>query len=118
LNKRELGTVYEQKAANFLISNGYTIIDRNFCCKLGELDLIARSEDYLCFIEVKFRSNNYRGFPGEAINYKKISKISKTAEYYMLINNIPMDTPCRFDVVVILNKEITLIKNAFDAYSR
>lgn len=114
MNKRELGTVFEQKAADFLVSNGYTIIERNFRCKIGEIDLIATSEGYLCFVEVKYRANNHSGFPGEAINYRKMFRITRTAEYYMLTKHIPTDTPCRFDVVVILDRDINLIKNAFD----
>ena len=114
MNKREVGTHFEQRAANYLIDNGYEIIDRNFRCRIGEIDLIARSEDYLCFIEVKYRSSTYNGFPSEAINRRKMFRIIRTAEYFMLIKNLPTNTPCRFDVVVILDKEISLIKNAFE----
>ncbi|MBH1942410.1 YraN family protein [Mobilitalea sibirica] len=114
MNKREVGTQYEYRAADFLRKHGYEIIHRNFRCRIGEIDLIAKSEGYLCFIEVKYRSNTYHGFPAEAVNIRKIMKIHRTAQYYMLINQIPQHTPCRFDVVVILNGEFTLLKNAFE----
>ncbi len=114
MNKREVGTRFEQKAADFLINSGYSILDHNFSCRTGEIDLIAKTEGYLCFIEVKYRSSTYNGFPSEAINKRKILKIIRTSQYYMLVHHIPQDTPCRFDVVVILENEISLIKNAFD----
>lgn len=118
MNKRAVGTHYEQRAANYLIDNGYIIIERNYHCRIGEIDLIARAEGYLCFIEVKYRSSTSNGFPSEAINRRKIIKITRTAEYFMLINKLPANTPCRFDVVVILNDEITIIKNAFEGVYR
>ncbi len=114
MNKREVGTQFEQRASDYLIKNGYQMIGHNFSCRTGEIDLIARSEGYLCFIEVKYRSSTHNGFPAEAVNARKMQRIIRTAQYYMLVNRIPMDTPCRFDVVVILEKEISLIKNAFD----
>jgi putative endonuclease len=113
MNNRELGTKFEQKAADYLTKNGYKILQKNFRCKIGEIDLIAEAEGYLCFIEVKFRSSTQKGFPAEAITPHKIKKITQTAEFYMLLHNIPQNTPCRFDAVVILEDEISLIKNAF-----
>lgn len=114
MNKRAIGASYEEKAALYLKEIGYHILERNFRCKIGELDLIGKNEDYLCFIEVKFRSDSSKGYPSEAINHNKIRKITRTAQYYMMVNNIPQDTPCRFDTVFILDDEITVIKNAFD----
>lgn len=114
MNNREVGTEFEHMAADYLKKNHYEILQSNFRCKIGEIDLIAKSEGYLCFVEVKYRSSTQKGFPSEAITPTKIRRITRTAEYYMLIHNLPQDTPCRFDVVVILDSELTLIKNAFD----
>ncbi|MDD3173445.1 MAG: YraN family protein [Herbinix sp.] len=114
MNNRAVGTKFEQEAADYLKKNGYFILHKNFRCKIGEIDLIAKSEGYLCFIEVKYRSGISKGYPAEAINLNKIRKITRTAEFYMLLHKIPQDTPCRFDAVVILDHEISLIKNAFD----
>jgi putative endonuclease len=113
MNKRAVGTAFEQKAADYLSLQGYQIIHRNFRCKIGEIDLIANMDGYLCFIEVKFRTDISKGYPSEAITPNKIRRITKTAEFYMLVQNLPQDTPCRFDVVVILEEDIQLIKNAF-----
>jgi len=113
MNNREVGTKFEQKAADYLKKNDYTIIEKNFRCKIGEIDLIGKNEGYLCFIEVKFRSSSQKGFPAEAITPTKIRRITRTAEFFLLLHNLPQDTPCRFDAVVILDDEISLIKNAF-----
>lgn len=114
MNKRAIGTEYEQKAADYLKRQGYQILDTNFRCKIGEIDLIAKEEEYLCFVEVKYRANSQLGYPSEAITPGKIHKIVRTAQYYMLTHNLPENTPCRFDVVVILENEISIIKNAFE----
>jgi putative endonuclease len=114
MNNREVGTQFEQRAAQYLIQNGYHILDKNFRSKTGEIDLIAKDGNYLCFIEVKYRSSSQKGFPAEAITPTKIRRITRTAQFYMLLHNIPQETPCRFDAVVILDSEISLIKNAFD----
>lgn len=114
MNNRAVGTTFEQKAADYLGVNGYQLLHKNFRCKIGEIDLIAKSEGYLCFVEVKYRSGTSKGFPAEAITPTKIRRITRTAEFYMLLHKIPQDSPCRFDVVVILDNEISLIKNAFD----
>lgn len=114
MNKRAVGTTYEEKAADFLARNGYQLLQKNFRCKIGEIDLIAKDEGYLCFIEVKYRSGTLMGYPAEAITPAKIRKITRTAQFYMLLHKIPENTPCRFDAVVILENDISIIKNAFD----
>jgi len=113
MNNRAVGTQFEEKAAQYLEKNGYQILQKNFRCKIGEIDLIAKDDGYLCFIEVKYRSGTTKGFPAEAITPSKIRKITRTAEFYLLLHKIPQDTPCRFDAVVILDSELSLIKNAF-----
>ncbi len=114
MNKREIGTIFEQKAAQYLMDQGYIILNRNFRCRIGEIDLVAKSEGYLCFIEVKYRSSTYNGYPAEAINSRKMMRIIRTAQFYLLSHQLPQDTPCRFDAVVILDHDISLIKNAFE----
>lgn len=114
MNKREVGSKYEEQAAKFLEDQGYEILEKNFRCRLGEIDLIGKSENYLCFIEVKYRSSREYGFPSEAIDYRKRKKIFYLAMAYMNYHKLPSDTPCRFDAVVILDKEFKLIKNAFE----
>ena len=114
LNKREVGSRYEDTACRFLTEQGYTILEKNFQCKIGEIDIIGKSEGYLCFIEVKYRSSSEFGFPSEAVDNRKRRKIFYTAISYMNYRKYLPDTPCRFDIVVILKDRYTLIKNAFE----
>ncbi len=114
-NKRSVGSRYEQVALEFLKERGYVILEQNFQCRTGEIDMIAKENGYLTFIEVKYRRNTANGLPQEAVGLHKMRKITRTAGYYMLKKRIPADTPCRFDVVVILDQEISLIQNAFEA---
>jgi putative endonuclease len=114
VNKREVGSRYEDTASRFLREQGYIILEKNFRCKIGEIDIIGKSEGYLCFIEVKYRSSSEYGFPSEAVDNRKRRKIVHTALSYMNYRKFPPDTPCRFDIVVILNDKYSLIKNAFE----
>ena len=101
INKRTVGSKYEQAAGEFLINKGYRIIAYNYRCKLGEIDIIALDGDELVFVDM------------EAVDYRKQNKIYMVANYYLMEQHISKYTKVRFDVVGILGKEITLIKNAF-----
>ncbi len=113
VNKRALGGEKELVAAEFLRNNGYNILQMNFRCKSGEIDIIAKDKDTLVFCEVKYRSKNNYGHPLEAVNTKKQQKIIQTTRYYMLINNISDAQRIRFDVIGILGDKITHVRNAF-----
>lgn len=112
LNKRELGTQKELLAMQYLRQQGMIILERNFRCRMGEIDLIARDGSYLVFVEVKYRTTNRYGSPLEAVNVRKQQTIRKVAQYYLL-GRKQTDAPVRFDVVGICGEEITHIKNAF-----
>jgi putative endonuclease len=103
-------------AAAFLKKNGYRIIETNYRCPLGEIDIIAREKDELVFVEVKTRKSSERGYPEQAVGISKQRKISQLALWYL--QKIKDDTPVRFDVIAITistsGNEIKLIKNAFD----
>lgn len=115
-NKRQIGQEKETLAKEFLKEQGYIILESNFRCRCGEVDIIGRDQGYLTFIEVKYRATTKNGMPEEAVTPRKIRAIILTARYYMLTHNIREDIPCRFDVVSILKDQIRLIKNAFDGY--
>ncbi|MGN0317259.1 MAG: YraN family protein [Lachnospira sp.] len=114
-NKRQIGTKYEEIACKYLIDKGYIIIETNFRCKLGEIDIIARipADGTIVFCEVKYRKNNLYGTSLEAVNYKKQATIRKVASYYLIGQYKTTDVKCRFDVVGIDNDEIVHIENAF-----
>ena len=78
-NKRETGAKYEELAAQYLVNSGYKIIELNYRIKTGEIDIIASDINTIVFCEVKYRRTNQYGYPEEAVNYIKQSKIRKTA---------------------------------------
>ena len=112
-NKREVGANYEKIAGEYLILQGYEIIEYNFYSRIGEIDIVAKHNGYLVFVEVKYRENEEKGHPLEAISLKKQRSISKCAFYYMQKNKLH-DVPVRFDVVAILGEELQVVQNAFD----
>lgn len=106
-----LGKKGEELAFNYLKGIGYELIERNFRCKFGEIDLIVKDGQVIVFVEVKYRSSDDYGSPKEAITNDKIKKIIKAAEYFIVKNNV--NSLYRFDVVSIFKNNIEHIKNAF-----
>ncbi|HYA93761.1 MAG TPA: YraN family protein [Thermodesulfobacteriota bacterium] len=115
--KKDLGKKGEEKALRFLNKKGYRIIETNYVCKMGEMDLIAKEKDTLVFIEVKTRTSTMFGPPQLAVNSWKQRQLSKVALNFLKEKKLE-DVKARFDVVAILlgqkGEEIELIKNAFD----
>ena len=104
-------------AVRFLKKHGYRIIERNYICKMGEMDVIAREKDTLVFVEVKTRTSTAFGPPQLAVNPTKQMQLSKVALNFLKEKRLE-DAKARFDVVAILlrpkGEEIELIKDAFD----
>ena len=113
MNRRKVGAEYERYAAHFLEKQGYQIIEYNYCCRLGEIDIVARDGRYLVFVEVKYRSDSTQGYALEAVDARKQTVIRKVAEYYLLARHLPPETPCRFDAVGITGKDTVLVKDGF-----
>ena len=114
MSSRQVGSHYETLAIKYLEDNGLTITQRNYRCKLGEIDLIGEDREYLVFIEVKYRTTSNIGYSVEAVNYKKQRIISKCASYYCMVNDIDQMKSIRFDVVIFDGNEFEWIKNAFE----
>ena len=112
-NRRYIGNQQETRVQEYLRKNGYEILARNFYSRHGEIDIIARKDGYLVFVEVKYRGDERFGAPEEAVNYRKQQRILAAAKYYMYQNRIPFDTPCRFDVAGVRRDEIRITENAF-----
>lgn len=108
----EIGQQYEQMAAEYLRGLGYEILEQNYRCRQGEVDIIAADGDCIVFCEVKYRKNVNCGSPGEAVTVEKQRKISRTALYYLYQKNMT-EQACRFDVIGITKDEIYHYKNAF-----
>lgn len=113
MNRRETGARYERIAEEWLKQQGMRILERNFRTRTGEIDLIARDRETIVFVEVKYRSSSSSGTPAEAVGWQKQNRIRNAARYYLYRNRYAEETPCRFDVVAILGKEICWIRNAF-----
>jgi putative endonuclease len=96
-----LGEWGENAATRFLVKNGYKILEKNFRCRIGEIDIIAMDKEVLVFIEVKTRRNLSYGLPSESITATKLHHIRRTIYYYSLIRNLHC-TDMRIDVIEIL----------------
>jgi len=113
-----LGERGEIAACGFLKEQGYEILEKNYKCKLGEIDVIAKRKERLAFIEVKTRSSVHRGMPQEAVDFKKQEKIFKLATWYLKEKKIG-SAQLAFDVVSVLwdqknAPEMRLIVDAFE----
>jgi len=119
---REIGYEGEALAEEYLIQHGYTIIQKNYTVKGGEIDIIANEGGYLVFIEVKHHSKADYGTMLEKINLKKQQNIIYTAKVYITQRKL-LDCSCRFDVVTIERqssgeKKVELIQDAFQVEYR
>ncbi|MGD0915489.1 MAG: YraN family protein [Thermodesulfobacteriota bacterium] len=119
--KRELGKRGEEVALRFLKKKGYRVIERNYVCKLGEMDIVAKEKDTLVFVEVKTRTSTAFGLPQLAVNSSKQNQLSKVALHFLKEKKLE-DVKARFDVVAILlgtkGEQIELIRDAFDLQYR
>ena len=110
MNNRTYGDLGEETAAAYLARKGYRIITRNFRVgRMGEIDIIARDGDTLCFIEVKTRSSFSFGSPAQAVSGQKQATIRRIAHFYMQ-NNRYYDVPVRFDIVELLMDREAILK--------
>lgn len=133
LHNIKLGQLGEKIAADFLIKNGYKIVDRNLHVSRNEIDIIAEDSHFLVFVEVKTRSVAYEdsslyGSPGRAVDYKKRSNVVQAAKTYLMTNYT--DKQPRIDVIEVYMKErgensispqilhINHIRDAFDNRGR
>ncbi len=117
---KKIGDIGEKYALAYLKKHRYKILERNYRKNYGEIDIIAKTRDVICFVEVKTRHSNTITQPYEAVDYRKQKKIIKTAAVYLIENKI--ESNCRFDICeVFVDKEsleltkINYIQHAFDA---
>ncbi len=116
--QKTFGKLGEDCAAKFLEAQGYTIVARNFRIRSAEIDIIARLDDVIVFVEVKARSDIRHGLPSEAVNLRKQKKIIEAAGVFLQDENF-FECACRFDVVEVYLRgdcveEINHIENAFE----
>lgn len=100
-NRRQKGAAAEQAAADYLLSLGYRIRDKNWRCRSGELDLVAEEDRILVFVEVRSRSQNTAyGTAAESVDVRKIRQVRSVAEVYLHYSQ-QENREIRFDVIAV-----------------
>jgi putative endonuclease len=111
----ELGKKGEQLAVDFLLKNGYEIIERNYRFDKAEVDIIAQIKDILAIVEVKTRSTTDFGNPQDFVKPKQIQRLVKAVDEYVIVNSL--DVEVRFDIIAIVKNgksfNIEHLENAF-----
>jgi putative endonuclease len=112
--RQEIGKLGENLACKYLEENNYQVIDRNFLCRQGEIDIIAKdiTKKELVFVEVKTRSNFKYGNPADSVNTNKQKHMKQAIKYYIYKNSIK-NIPIRIDVIeiyIVQNYKINHIK--------
>lgn len=119
MQTRNIGTTYEDLAVAYLQQQNLHILQRNFSCKLGEIDVIAQDNDALIFAEVRYRKNSVYGGAAASVTTTKQRKIIRTAQFFLQTRIWAQQTNCRFDVIAITQSmqspTIEWIKDAFNA---
>ena len=115
--KIQTGKLGEDIAVDYLKNEGYRIIERNYRCVFGEIDIVATDRNVIVFVEVRSRKSAKYGSPQESVGLNKKMKVSKIALNYLKEKQF-QDCRARFDVVAVKilteGSEVKLIKNAFD----
>lgn len=113
MNKRRTGAEWEKAASEYLAGRGMRILETNFRCRQGEIDLIGLHEGYLVFVEVKYRGTDEKGHALDAVDGRKQRRICRTADFYRYIHKIGDDAAVRYDVVAVQEGRIQWVRNAF-----
>ena len=95
-----LGERGEALAWNFLSKEGYSILEKNYRTRFGEIDVIARKKDVLVFLEVKTRRDHAFGLPAESVDWRKQQKLIRVAEAYLQAKGLE-NRSARFDILSI-----------------
>ena len=117
MDKRVIGKKGEALAREFFQHRGFTIVDNNFRCRFGEIDLILRKKEALRFVEVKYRRTAEYGLPQESVVKNKQRRIRNAALCWIKHQYLPMDSEIHFDVLAISKKsekiEYDYLEDAF-----
>jgi putative endonuclease len=125
--RRKVGKIGEEIGVKFLKEKGYQILDRNYKFRIpgdlqrGEIDIVAKKKDTICFVEVKtLKDPKIEIFPEDKINFSKRKKLIATAENWLIKNKIPLDSKWQIDVISIEIKngkaEISHFENAISDF--
>jgi putative endonuclease len=113
------GDYYEAQAADLLQAAGLVVLERNFRCKVGEIDIVCRDKSQIVFVEVRCRHNRHFASAAASVTISKQRKLIRTAQFFLQRRGWSNSRACRFDVVAISRPqaaskdEIQWLKNAF-----
>lgn len=110
-HNQKLGKEGEKIARSYLKKNGWKILEKNYKTPFGEIDIIAKKEDVIAFIEVKTRLSDIFGLPSEAVTNQRKLRYIRGANYYFTGKII--DCTVRFDIIEVFKKQLNHIENAF-----
>ncbi len=114
-NTKKTGDKGEQVAVDFLIENGYKILERNFRSGKSEIDIIARKNELIVFVEVKTRSEYQNNNPGDLLSHAQQNRITNAAHEYIVAKDL--DLEARFDLMIILLRQSkTEVEHFEDAF--
>ena len=115
VNNKAVGDLGERLAKEYLEKKNYNILETNFRTRLGEIDIIAKKDYVIIFVEVKARKNLKYGMPYEAVNHRKMQKIIKVAKNYIAYKS-QGDNQYRFDIIEVFLSENDKINHIEDAF--
>ena len=107
-SKKLVGKIGEEMALSYLKEKGYQLLEKNFYCRWGEIDLIFKKEDKIIFVEVKTRVGDKKGKPYEAVNFYKIKDLKRAINFYLLTKNYFQYKLSLEIVSVVLNSDLSL----------
>lgn len=110
--KQDQGRRWEQKALSHLERQGLELVEANFRCKGGEIDLVMRDRATIVFVEVRQRADRKHGGAAASITPAKIRRLVRAAQFYLL--RYPRTPPCRFDIIAIDGDQLDWLRNAIE----
>lgn len=108
----ERGHSAESLACSALVRAGYTVVERNFRCRAGEIDIVAREGRVLCFVEVRSRADGKHGHAAEMVGPRKRAYVSRVAGVYLALRR-PRYSEARFDIVAITGPRLDILRDAW-----
>jgi putative endonuclease len=108
ISNKKIGAIGEKMALAYLKNKGYRLLQKNFYCRWGEIDLIFKKEDKIIFVEVKTRVGDKKGKPYEAVNFYKIKDLKRAINYYLLKKKCFQSKLSLEVMSIILNPDLSL----------
>ena len=116
--KRKLGDIGEEAAVKYLKKLGYRILDRNYCQKWGEIDIVAKFKKDIVFVEVKSKGKDSKFLPAQNVNYFKQQRLIRAAQTWLAENKISEETPWQIDALIVeldFDKKIAKVEHLRNA---